>query len=401
MSNIKLNNIINNLEEELKDCYKMFHQYPEISNEEYETTKRIKSLLEEVDIEVLDTNLETGLVASIKGKEDGPVVAIRCDIDALPIEEETGLEYASKNKGVMHACGHDFHIVSILGAAYLLKKHQDEFKGTVKLIFQPSEESGHGAEEVIKTGALEDVEAIFGIHNTAYLDTGDITVGKEPPTAAVDRFEIKVNGVGTHGAHPEEGVDPIVISAHIVTALQTIISRNVSAFDNALISITNIHSGSTWNIIPQDAYIEGTVRTLKKEVREIIPKKMESIIKAISTSFGGDAEFIWHPGPPATNNDENWIRVSQEVAIENGYNIKQLPPSLGGEDFAYYQETIKGAFIHIGTGKSEPHHHPKFTLDLDALLKSSVYFKDLSLKALEELALDKSIDNVRDYYAIA
>lgn len=386
MANNNLNNIVNNLEEELKDCYKMFHQYPEVSGKEYETTKKIKEYLEKANIDVIETSLETGLVAKIEGKSKTPVIALRCDIDALQVEEDTGLPYASKNKGVMHACGHDFHTTTILGTAYLLKKIQSELNGTVKLIFQPSEETGHGAEDVIKTGELSDVEAIFGVHNTKNLKVGEIAVDKEPPTAAVDRFEINVKGIGTHGAHPEEGVDPIVISAHIVTALQTIISRNISAFDNALISVTNIHSGTTWNVIPQDAYIEGTVRTLSKETRKLIPKKMEGIIKAIATSFGGDAEFLWYPGPPATDNDRKLIKIAQEVAIDSKLKIKPLPPSLGGEDFAYYQELIKGVFIHVGTGDSYPHHHPRFTLDTDALLGSSVYFKELAVETLNRLS---------------
>lgn len=401
MENNKLESILNNLERNLKECYKMFHQNPEVSDKEYETTKRIKGLLEEVNIEVLETSLETGLIARIQGDKKGPTVALRCDIDALPIEEETGLSYCSKSKGVMHACGHDFHITSILGAAYLLKKHQSELKGTVKLIFQPSEESAHGAERIIETGELNDVKAIFGLHNTTYLNTGELSVDERPPTAAVDRFEIKVKGVGTHGAHPEEGIDPIVISAQIVTALQTIISRNISAFDNALISITNIHSGSTWNIVPQDAYIEGTVRTLSKETRRLIPSKMIDIISGIAKGFGGEAEFIWHPGPPATDNDKNWIKVCREVAIKSGYTLKELPPSLGGEDFAYYQEIIKGAFIHIGTGESHPHHHPKFTLDENAILKSAFYFKELAIEAIKkEIVLKEKPKEIITNYSI-
>ena len=382
-----LKNIINNLEGELTMCYKMFHQYPEVSNKEFETTKKIKELLEAVDIEVLDLPLKTGLVAKIEGKTKEPVIALRCDIDALEVNEETGLEFSSKNNGVMHACGHDFHITTILGAAYLIKQNQDKLNGTVKFIFQPAEETGHGAEDVIKTGVLEDVKAIYGIHNSRNLNVGEVAVDVEPPTAAVDRFEIKVKGVGTHGAHPEEGVDPIVISSYIVTALQTIVSRNLSAFDSALVSVTNIHSGTTWNVIPEDAYIEGTVRTLKKETRKLIPQKMEAISKGIATSFGGDVEFVWHQGPPATNNNPKWIKVAQNVAKENNLKVVPLPPSLGGEDFAYYQEFIEGAFINVGTGESYPNHHPKFNIDTSVILPSAKYFSDIAFRTLENLAI--------------
>ncbi|KMT22412.1 amidohydrolase [Clostridium cylindrosporum] len=385
MDKSNINNLINNIKGELVTCYKMFHQNPELSNEEYKTTQMIKDILNEAGIEVLDTSLKTGLVARIEGKSKGPVVALRCDIDALKIDEETDLEYRSLNKGVMHACGHDFHIATMIGAALLLKEKQDELQGTVKIIFQPAEEDGHGAEDVIATGALNDVWTIFGVHTSTVLNVGEIGLTLNPPTAAVDHFMININGVGTHAAHPQKGVDPIIISAHIITALQTIITRNVSAFDSALISITNVHSGTTWNVIPSTAFIEGTVRTLDKDTRKLIEEKMRAISTSIATSFGGEAEFIWRQGPPATDNSPRWVEVAKNVAMKSALRVKTSPPSLGGEDFAYYQERIPGVFIHMGTGDAYPQHHPKFTVDTTALYGSAVYFKNLAIESLKKL----------------
>lgn len=189
-------------------------------------------------------------------------------------------------------------------------------------------------------------------------------------------------GVGTHASSPEKGIDPIIVAAHIITALQTIVSRNVSAFDKALVSVTQFRSGNTWNVTPTRAYIEGTVRTLKTETREFIPKKMRQIIKGIANTFGARAELKWHAGPPATNNSKEWTSVALEVAKQQGYEIKEVPPSLGGEDFAYYQKQIPGAFVNIGTGMSYSLHHPKFKVDDAAILPGANYFAELAKRAL-------------------
>ncbi|MCB2294398.1 amidohydrolase [Clostridium algoriphilum] len=382
MENEKLLTIINNLEEKLIEVRHNFHKHPELSNEEFETTKTLRNLLNEAKIRVLDLPLATGLVAEITGNKEGPIIAIRGDIDALPIIEETDFEYKSQVLGKMHACGHDFHTTAILGAAYLLKQQESTLCGTVRFIFQPAEEKGHGAEEILVTGALSGVGAIFGLHSAPDLEVGSLGTNVGPLTAAVDRFEIEIEGLGTHASSPEKGIDPVIVAAHIVTALQTIVSRNVSAFDQALVSVTQLKSGNTWNVIPTKAYIEGTVRTLKKETREFIPKKMQQKIKGMADSFGAKAELKWYPGPPATNNSEEWTAVALEVAKEQEYEIKGVPPSLGGEDFAYYQEQIPGVFVNIGTGLSYSLHHPKFTVDDAAILPSANYFTKLARRAL-------------------
>jgi len=290
----------------------------------------------------------------------------------------------------MHACGHDFHTTVILGAAYLLKQQESTLPGTVRFIFQPAEETGKGAEKVLATGALSGVDAIFGLHSAPDLEVGSFGTNVGALTAAVDRFEIEITGVGTHASSPEKGIDPVIVASHIITALQTIVSRNVSAFDQALISITHLQSGNTWNVIPTTAYLEGTVRTVNAETREFVPKKMLQIVKGMADSFGATAELKWYAGPPATNNTKEWTSVAIDVAKEQGYVIKELPQTLIGEDFAYYQEKISGAFVNIGTGVSHSLHHPKFTVDDSAILPSANYFAKLAKRVLVILTENKT-----------
>ncbi|MZK49571.1 amidohydrolase [Clostridium beijerinckii] len=388
MTNKILLSIIENLNDELIEVYRKLHENPELSNEEYKTTQLIKDLLKRADIDILDLPLDTGLVAKVKGNPNGPVVAIRCDIDALPIKEETSLCYKSKVDGMMHACGHDFHMAVILGAAYLVKKHQGSLIGTVKFIFQPGEESADGAKKILETGALDDVDAIFGIHNVSDSEVGIMGIKTGAMTAAVDRFEINITGIGSHAAKPEKGIDPIIIASNIVTSLQTIISRNIGPTEKALLSVTHIEGGNTWNVIPESAYLEGTVRTLDENIRQLIAKRMNEMVSGIAQSFGGSAELIWHSGSPATNNTEEWVEFSTKIGKRAGYDVRRISMGLEGEDFAYYQRKIPGAFIIVGTGKSYAHHHPEYKVDEKAILNCSKYFAQLAEGALKEI-IDK------------
>ena len=388
MTNKILLSIIENLNDELIEVYRKLHENPELSNEEYKTTQLIKDLLKRADIDILDLPLDTGLVAQVKGNPNGPVVAIRCDIDALPIKEETSLCYKSKVDGMMHACGHDFHMAVILGAAYLVKKHQGSLIGTVKFIFQPGEESADGAKKILETGVLDDVDAIFGIHNVSDSEVGIMGIKTGAMTAAVDRFEINITGIGSHAAKPEKGIDPIIIASNIVTSLQTIISRNIGPTEKALLSVTHIEGGNTWNVIPESAYLEGTVRTLDENIRQLIAKRMNEMVSGIAQSVGGSAELIWHSGSPATNNTEEWVEFSTKIGKRAGYDVRRISMGLEGEDFAYYQRKIPGAFIIVGTGKSYAHHHPEYKVDEKAILNSSKYFAQLAEGALKEI-IDK------------
>ncbi|MDA1677747.1 MULTISPECIES: M20 peptidase aminoacylase family protein [unclassified Bacillus cereus group] len=374
------------LTESLISIRRNLHERPELSYEEFETTKAIKNWLEEKHIKIINSSLETGVIAEISGNNSGPIIAIRADIDALPIQEETNLPYASKIHGKMHACGHDFHTAAIIGAAYLLKEKESSLSGTVRFIFQPAEESSDGACKVIEAGHLRNVQAIFGMHNKPDLPVGTIGIKDGPLMAGVDRFEIEIHGVGTHAAVPDAGVDPIVASSQIVMALQTIVSRNISSSHNAVISVTNIHSGNTWNVIPEKATLEGTVRTFQAETREKIPALMKRIIQGVSDALGVKTEFRFYAGPPAVHNDTSLTNLSTQVAEKMNLNIISPTPSMAGEDFSFYQQEIPGSFVFMGTSGTHEWHHPAFTVDERALPISAEYFALLAEKALKQFA---------------
>ncbi|MDR4172007.1 M20 peptidase aminoacylase family protein [Bacillus nitratireducens] len=378
------------LTEMLISIRRNLHEHPELSYEEFETTKTIKNWLDEKNITIINSSLETGVIAEISGNNSGPIIAIRADIDALPIQEETNLPYTSKIPGKMHACGHDFHTAAIIGAAYLLKEKESSLSGTVRFIFQPAEESSNGACKVIEAGHLHGVQAIFGMHNKPDLPVGTIGIKDGPLMAGVDRFEIEIHGVGTHAAVPDAGVDPIVASSQIVIALQTIVSRNISSSHNAVVSVTNIHSGNTWNVIPEKATLEGTVRTFQAETREKIPALMERIIKGVSDALGVKTEFRFYPGPPAVHNDKTLTNLSIQIAEQMNLNVISPTPSMAGEDFSFYQQEIPGSFVFMGTSGTHEWHHPAFTVDEQALPISAEYFALLAEKAIHQLAHTKS-----------
>ncbi|MEK5281452.1 MULTISPECIES: amidohydrolase [Paenibacillus] len=375
-----------NLEQKLQEIRNNLHENPELSNEEYSTTRKLRDWLEEAEIHILDTpSLRTGLVAQI-GTGQAPIIAIRADIDALPIQEETGLPYSSQVAGKMHACGHDVHTAVILGAAYSLKEREKELSGTVRILFQPAEETGHGAKQIIDSGGLKDVEAIFGLHNWPELPVGELGNRVGAITAGVDRFEITINGTGAHAALPEKGTDSIVLASQIVLALQTISSRSISALESVVVSITRISGGNTWNVLPETVVLEGTVRTLNTSIQQEIPRRMEQIIQGLAAAAGAEALLHWYPGPPATINDSRWTAFMSSVAEEQGYRVLEIGPQMGGEDFSYYLQTIPGAFVMIGSGATYNLHHPKFAPDETLLLPAAEYFATLSVRALKELS---------------
>ncbi|ACT05068.1 amidohydrolase [Dickeya chrysanthemi Ech1591] len=362
------------------------HQHPELSNQEFETTKKIRAVLEKEGIRILDLPLKTGLVAEVGGLQDGPLVVVRSDIDALPIEEESGVEFSSKNAGVMHACGHDFHSSAALGAAILLKRIEPELKGTVRILFQAAEETGLGAPEVIAVGALDGASAIFGIHNDPTLPVGVIGGKDGALTAGVDRFEIKIAAKGCHAAKPHEGNDPIIILGQLISAVQTIISRTVPSDNNAVVSITQVHSGSTWNVIPDTAYVEGTVRTFSQEVRDLIEQRFRQIVDGIASTFGAEIEFIWHAGPPSVVNTPRWVDFALQVADAEGFEARRVDASPIGEDFAFYQQKLPGTFMMVGSGGPYALHHPKFRVDDKALFPTAHYLYQLTKQSLDQLS---------------
>lgn len=370
------------LEQKLTDFFEELHSHPELSYEEYETTERIKRELHAAGIEILQTPLKTGVVAIIRGAQLGKTYGLRCDIDALPIMEGTELPYKSEIPGKMHACGHDFHTAAVLGTALLLQERKEKLHGNVKILFQPAEESSHGAETVLQTGILSDVEAIFGMHTAAYLPVGTLGIRAGSVMAAVDRFELNITGTGCHGGHPDEGVDTILVAASVIQALQSIVCRNLNPFHTGVVSVTRIHGGNTWNVIPDKVELEGTVRSMDKEDRVFIEKRMRGIAENTAAAYGAKAELLWYPGPPATVNEETWSAFAEDVAKECGYEVVPQRNSTGGEDFAFYLEKIPGCFINVGTGVGYPNHHPRFYADEAALAPAAEYFARLLEEAL-------------------
>lgn len=366
----------------LTEIRRELHRYPELSNEEFETTERIRRWLEAAGIRIAEYPLRTGVIAEVGGRHGGPVIALRADIDALPIQEETGLPFASAVPGKMHACGHDFHTSSLIGAAYLLKEREEELNGTIRLIFQPAEEKAAGARQISESGALENVRAIFGLHNKPDLPVGTIGIKQGPIMAAADGFKVEVQGKGSHAAVPEAGIDPIVIAAHIITALQSIVSRNVSALDSAVISVTKLHSGTTWNVIADKAVLEGTVRTFDEEVRSRVLARFDQVVEGVAAAFGTNATVRWIEGPPPVINDETLAELAWQEAEHLGLLPVIPAPSPAGEDFAVYKKHVPGLFVFLGTSGSHEWHHPAFDLDERSLPVAADYLAGIAVRAL-------------------
>ena len=367
--------------EELAEIRYYIHQHPELSGQEYQTTAFLKERLEELGIRILESGLKTGLIAEIGSGQ--PVVALRADIDALPILEQTNLPYKSQNPGVMHACGHDFHQTSLLGAAALLKEKEDQLEGTVRLIFQPAEEISEGASDVLATGLLEDVQGIIGFHNIPQLKAGQLALNAGAMMAGVEKFKVTVTGVSSHAARPDLGVDTVTAVTTMVQNLQLLISRTVSPFETAVLSITHLDVGSTWNVLPKSGYFEGTIRSFNPSVQRELKEHFVSIVRHIAKSLEVDVAFEWGVTPPVTFNDEELTQVVWE-ASQGLAEVIPANPSTAGEDFAFYQERIPGVFAFIGSN-GEPDapdlHHDHMTID-DAAFEVSVPYYVENAQAL-------------------
>ena len=374
-------------EQRLIETFRWLHRHPELALEERKTTAFIRNILLENGVRLLDTGLETGLIA-VLGAGEGPTVALRADIDALPVREETGLEYASENPGVMHACGHDFHTTAVLGAALLLKEKEPELPGTVKVVFQPAEEVNLGAAKMVATGLLDDVKLFLAGHTYPWYEAGTVGVRPGPVMASADRFLAKIIGKGCHAGHPELGVDPIPALAAIVTAAQTIVSRRVNPFDNAVVSVTRIAAGNTWNVTPETAELEGTVRAMSPNVRDDIQRRLEKLVADTAAAYGCSVDFTYERGPDPVINDAGLCRRTVEIARELGLDVRENPPSMGSEDFGVYLKNAPGGFFRIGTGGGWDNHHPKFTADPAALAPAARFFAALAEKELTRLAAE-------------
>lgn len=374
--------------EELREIRHYIHQHPELSGQEYQTTAFLKDRLEGLGIHVLESGLKTGLIAEIGTGH--PVVALRADIDALPIVEQTGLPYQSQNPGVMHACGHDFHQTSLLGAAALLKEKEDQLDGTVRLIFQPAEEISEGATEVLATGLLEDVQGIIGFHNMPQLKAGQLALNAGAMMAGVEKFKVTVTGVSSHAARPDLGADTVTAVTTMVQNLQLLISRTVSPFETAVLSITHLDVGSTWNVLPKSGYFEGTIRCFNPSLQRELKERFISIIRHTAKSLEVDVTFEWGVTPPVTFNNEELTQLVWD-ASQGLAEVIPATPSTAGEDFAFYQERIPGVFAFIGSN-GEPDapdlHHDHMTID-DAAFRVSVPYYVENAQALLRYFKDK------------
>jgi len=370
----------------LREVRHHLHRFPELSNQEFATTAYLREQLAREDIAILDLQLATGLVAEITGGKPGPLVVLRADIDALPIEEQSGVAFSSQNPGVMHACGHDFHASAALGAAIFLQRQRAELAGRVRILFQPAEENGNGAPAVLASGALQNASVIFGLHNDPGLPVGVVGSKAGALTAGVDRFAIRIKGTGTHAARPHEGNDPIIIAGQLIASLQTLIARNLPSDQNAVISITQVHSGTTWNVIPEEAWLEGTVRTFNAASRDLLEKRLRQLLDGLAISFNASVTLDWQAGPPSVYNDERWAAFALEQASASGLEARTVEASPIGEDFAFYQQQVPGAFVMVGSGGPWPLHHPKFRVDDEALLPAALYLANLALAASTKLA---------------
>jgi len=394
---------INSIEEKVIDWRHYFHENPELSNREFNTGKKIAEHLKKLGFEVTENVAHTGVVGILKGNHPGKVVALRADIDALPVTERNDLSFKSNvtakflgtDTGVMHACGHDTHISILMGVAEVLSKHKNLIHGTVKFIFQPAEEGvppgeEGGAKLMIKEGVLKnpDVDAIFGLHIASDSPVGTITYKPGGTMAAVERFVVNVKGKQTHGSRPWGGVDPIYISAKIIDGFQSIISRESNLTNEAaVITVGKITSGIRFNIIPESAEMIGTVRTLDPKMRELIIRRMNEMARDIAKAYGGTATIEWQSNTVITFNDLALTKqmVPSFIAAAGKENVHVVKATTGGEDFSYFQEEVPGVYFFLGgmtpgNKESFPHHTPDFKIDDSSML--------LGIKTFCEMTID-------------
>ncbi|PCE64012.1 M20 family metallopeptidase [Sediminicola luteus] len=407
MAQSKLSKDVEAVADKVVEWRRYFHQHPELSNREFKTAEKIAEHLKSLGMEVQTGIAKTGVVGILKGNKPGKVVALRADIDGLPVVERNDLPFKSEAKGtfrgkevgVMHACGHDTHIAILMGTAEVLSKNKDKIRGTVKFIFQPAEEGAPpgeegGAKVMVEEGVLENpkVDAIFGLHINSATPVG--TIGYKPggAMAAVNSFEIHVKGKQSHGSQPWSGVDPILISAKIIDGLQTIISREANLTNEAaVITIGKITAGVRSNIIPESAEMIGTLRTLDNDMRSMIQRRMKEMVEGLAKTYGGSAEIVFDPGYPITYNDPDLVSQMlpslQKVAGNDNVFLRKA--TTGAEDFSFFQEKVPGFYFFLGgmtPGNTTPfpHHTPDFFIDDSGLTLGVHAFTEMTLDYLNK-----------------
>jgi amidohydrolase len=372
------------------------HQWPELGFQEQQTARLIAEELTALGMDVKTGIAQTGVLGILQGSEIGKTILLRADIDALPIEEASGAPYASQNHGVMHACGHDGHTAILLTVARVLAQRRHRFAGTVKFAFQPAEElPPGGARGMIEAGVLEHpkVDAVFGLHLWNSLPVGKIGVDDGPIMASVDRFDIIVKGVGSHGAYPHTGVDPIVVGSHVVAALQTLVSREIPPLAPVVVTVGKFHSGTAFNVIPSQAELSGTVRTVDAHIRKEMPDRLERIVRGVTSAMRGEYTFQYEFGYPVTVNHTSQTQFARQVAsaIVGETNVVAAGMTMGAEDMSYFLEAVPGCYLRLGSGNSsrgliQPHHSALFNFDEAALPIGVELLSQMTLACLSKRA---------------
>lgn len=374
-----------NFGEKMVSLRRDIHREPELGFDTEKTAEKILAALDGLPLEIETGVARNGIVATLKGSKDGPTIGLRADMDALPIHEETGLGFASGTDGKMHACGHDAHASMLVGAAHMLSSVRDELSGTVRFFFQPAEEGGGGGKVMVEEGALGGVDRVFALHLWPGMQFGRSATKPGPVMAAADQFDIEVRGKGGHGAMPHLGADPIVVAAHIVTALQTLVSREVDPTEPAVVTVGMIGAGSAFNIIPETAKISGTVRSVSPDVRRLLPKRMEEMAQGIARGMRAEATLDYRFSYPVTMNDPEAASFALDVAsgVLGDENVSEAEqPSMGGEDFAFMLEAVPGAYLWLGVGDVSGLHTPRFDFDEGIMPVGAALHTALALRTL-------------------
>jgi amidohydrolase len=368
---------IQTLQDSLVEWRRHLHRFPELGFQEQLTAAFVQERLTEWGIEHQAGIAGTGIVAILPGQQPGPVFGIRADMDALPIQEENDVPYRSTHDGIMHACGHDGHTAIALGTAFYLSQHPQSFCGTVKIIFQPAEEGPGGAAPMIKAGVLKnpDVEAIIGLHLWNNLPLGIVGVRSGPLMAAVELFDCVIQGRGGHGAIPQQTVDAIVVGAQIISALQSIVARNVNPLDSAVVTVGSFHSGNAPNVIADTATLSGTVRYFNPALADLLPRRIEGMIAGICESYGATYALNYSRLYPPVINDPaiaTLVASVAEAVVETETGVTPECQTMGGEDMSYFLQQVPGCYFFVGSANPErnlafPHHHPRFDFDERAL----------------------------------
>nr|WP_312578404.1 M20 family metallopeptidase [Sedimentibacter sp.] len=383
--------LVDRLNDEIINIRRDLHMNPEIGNNEFRTMKKICEYLDLWNIEYESGVAETGVVAIIKGKNNGRTIGVRADIDALPITEDSNESWKSRNDGIMHACGHDAHTAIALGTAKILKSMESELNGNVKFFFQPAEETTGGAERMIKEGCLKnpDVDYVVGLHVEPGIDTGKVGIKYGKMMASSDEIKIIVNGKSSHGAYPHEGVDPIFIASNLVLSLQSIVSRNISPLNSAVFTVGSIHGGTAGNVISDEVTMTGILRTLDPDTRLYMKDRITSIVENVSIGLGGKSKLIIRESYGALINDDETVDEVRKTMVnalgEENVLINEFP-TMGTEDFSYFSQSVKSCFYNLGCSDKDkretyPLHSSKFNLD-EGCLKIGVELQVKNVLAL-------------------